>query len=94
MSYYGTKRRVKFTGSCLKQPKVSYTHGTIVNIYTVYELGTSSSHSDDPTLKNSLFGAVGLSKKADLISTSIQVMELDLIEKVVFHFQVVNLVEM
>ena len=94
LSYYGTKRRVKFTRSCLKQPKVSYTHGTIVNIYTVYELGTSSSHSDDPTLKNSLFGAVGLSKKADLISTSIQVMELDLIEKVVFHFQVVDLVKM
>ena len=26
LSYYGTKTRVKFTGSCLKQPKVSYTH--------------------------------------------------------------------
>ena len=38
VSYYGTKTRVKFTGSCLKQPKLSYTHGTIVNIYIVYEL--------------------------------------------------------
>ena len=38
VSYYGTKTRVKFTGSCLKQPKISYTHGTIVNIYIVYEL--------------------------------------------------------
>ena len=26
LSYYGTKTRVKFTGSCLKQPKISYTH--------------------------------------------------------------------
>ena len=26
LNYYGTKTRVKFTGSCLKQPKVSYTH--------------------------------------------------------------------
>ena len=26
VSYYGTKTRVKFTGSCLKQPKISYTH--------------------------------------------------------------------
>ena len=41
VSYYGTKTRVKFTGSCLKQPKISYTHGTIVNIYIVYELGAS-----------------------------------------------------
>ena len=26
LSYYGTKTRLKFTGSCLKQPKISYTH--------------------------------------------------------------------
>ena len=25
LSYYGTKTRVKFTGSCLKQSKISYT---------------------------------------------------------------------
>ena len=51
LSYYGTKTRVKFTGSCLKQPKVSYTHGKVVNIYIVYELGASRSHNNDPTLK-------------------------------------------
>ena len=51
VSYYDTKTRVKFTGNCLKQPKISYTHGTIVNIYIVYELGASSSHNNDPTLK-------------------------------------------
>ena len=38
LSYYGTKATVKFTGSCLKQPKLSYTHGKVVNIYIVYEL--------------------------------------------------------
>ena len=32
LNYYGTKTRVKFTGSCLKQSKVSYTHCVIVNI--------------------------------------------------------------
>ena len=53
VSYYGTKTRVKFTGSCLKQPKISYTHGTIVNIYIVYELGASGSNDNDPTLKKS-----------------------------------------
>ena len=26
LNYYGNKVRVKFTGSCLKQPKISYTH--------------------------------------------------------------------
>ena len=65
VSYYGTKTRVKFIGSCLKQPKISYTHGKVVNIYIVYELGASSSHNNDPTLKNCLFGAVTLTKNAD-----------------------------
>ena len=38
VSYYGTKTRVKFLRSYLKQPKISYTHGKVVNIYTVYEI--------------------------------------------------------
>ena len=66
LSYYGTKTRVKFTGSCLKQSKISYAHGKVVNIYIVYELGASSSHNNDPTLKNCLFGAVTLTKNADI----------------------------
>ena len=66
MSYYGTKTRVKFTGSCLKQPKPSFTHKNVVNIYIVYGLGASSSHDDNPTLKNSLFGAVTLTKNTDI----------------------------
>ena len=37
LNNYGTKKRVKFTTSCLKQSKASYTHGKIVNIYIVYE---------------------------------------------------------
>ena len=52
LNYYGTKTRVKLTGSCLKQSKMLYTHGKVVNIYIVYELGASSSHVNDPTLKN------------------------------------------
>ena len=42
--HYGTKTRMKFNESCLKQPKILHTHGKIVNIYIVYELGASSSH--------------------------------------------------
>ena len=32
----------------------------------VYELGASSSHINEPTLKNCLFGAVTLTKNADI----------------------------
>ena len=66
LHYYGTKTRVKFTGSCLKQHNVSYTHRKVVNIYIVYELGASSSHNNDLTLKNCLFGGVTLTKNADI----------------------------
>ena len=66
LSYYGTKTRVKFTGSCLKQPRISYTHGKVVSIYIVYELGASSSHINDSTLRNCLFSAVTLTKNADI----------------------------
>ena len=34
--YYAHKIRVKFTGSCLRQSKITYTHEKIVNIYIVY----------------------------------------------------------
>ena len=43
-----------------------YTHGTIVNIYIVYELGASSFNDSDPTLRNCLFGAGTLTKNADI----------------------------
>ena len=37
IDYLGNKVKIKFNGSCLKQPKLSnqYTHKTIVNIYMV-----------------------------------------------------------
>ena len=63
---YGTKTRVKFSGSCLQQSKLTYTHKKIVNIYVVYELGASSSNNNDPTLKNCLFGAVTLTENTDI----------------------------
>ena len=37
LSYYVTKTRVKLNGSCLKQDKITFNHGTIVNIYIAYE---------------------------------------------------------
>ena len=53
----------KFTGSCLKQPKISYTHGKVVSIYFIYEPGASSSHNNDSILKQNL---VTLTKNADI----------------------------
>ena len=44
LSYSDTRIKVQFTGSCLKQPKFTFTHKKVVNIYIVYELGASSSH--------------------------------------------------
>ena len=64
--YLGDKIRLKFNGSCLKQNNITYTNKNVVNIYIVYELSTSSSINDDPTLKNSFFGAVRLTKNADI----------------------------
>ena len=41
LSYYDTKTGVKLNGSCLQQPKLSYAHRTIVNIYIAFEFGAS-----------------------------------------------------
>ena len=49
-----------------KQSTFTHTHKTIVNIYIAYELGASTSNDNDPTLKNCLFGAVTLTKNADI----------------------------
>ena len=38
----------------------------VVNVYIVYELAASCSHFSDPTTKNCLFGAVTLTKNADI----------------------------
>ena len=66
LNYYGTKIKIKFTGSYLKQSDHIFTHKKVFNIYIVYELAASSSHDSDPTIKNCLFGAVTLTKNVDI----------------------------
>ena len=66
LDYLGPKIRVKFNGSCLKQDKITYTHGRIVNIYIVYEISKNYNISSYSTLENCLFGAVSLTKNADI----------------------------
>ena len=65
--HYGNKLRLKFNKSCLKQSNnLTYDYGSRANIYIVYELGPSSSNNSDPKTKNCLFGAVTLTKHADI----------------------------
>ena len=63
LNYLGTKLRVRFSGNCLKQGKLTYKHDAIVNIYIVYEINKNdNTTSSDPTIENCLFGAVILTK--------------------------------
>ena len=38
LSYLGTKTRLQFRGSCLKQDEITFNHKKVVNIYIIYEL--------------------------------------------------------
>ena len=67
LNYLVSKIRIKFSGSCLKQYKITYTHGKIVNIYIVYEINKKDNTIiSDPTLENCLFGAVTFTKHVNI----------------------------
>ena len=66
LSYFDTKARVEFNGSCLKQHKIAYDHGKVVNIYIAFEMSRNININHYPTLENCLFGAVSLTKNADV----------------------------
>ena len=66
LNFVGTKVRINFSGDCLKQEKITYTYGKIVNIYIVYEIEKSVSISSYPTFENCLFGAVKSTKYVDV----------------------------
>ena len=65
LSYFGTKSGSDFRGSYLKQDKITFNHGKIVNIYIVYELNKLYAKTT-PTLVNCLFGAVSITKDSDI----------------------------
>ena len=94
IDYYSYNGRVKFNGSALRQRKVSYKHEKTVISYIVYELAGSSSHSDDPTLKNCLFGAVALTRNADIDKYGYSGYGIGFDRKSSFYFQAVGLVKM
>ena len=66
LNYHGTKARLEFNGSCFKQDKGAFNHGKVGNIYFVYEISKNIDISNYPKLENFLFGAVTLTKNADI----------------------------
>ena len=50
----------------MKQDKITLNNGKVVNIYIVDEINKSINISDYPILENCLFGAVRLTKNADI----------------------------
>ena len=67
LNYLDAEIRVRFHGSCLKQPRISYTHRKVVNIYIIYKINKKdSTASSDPTLENCLLGAVTLTKNVNI----------------------------
>ena len=58
--YAGSKARVKFKRSCLKQDKISFDWGEVVNIYIIYDVNERFEMVSCPTLKNCLSGAIKL----------------------------------
>ena len=66
LNYVGTKIWLELKGSCLKQDKISFDHGKVVNIYIVSEINKNFTISSFPTLENCLFGVVKLTKHIDI----------------------------
>ena len=60
------KIRKRFTGSCLKQGKVTFTSRNVVNLFIFYELDVCSRGLNTVfKIKDCLFGAVKLTKTVD-----------------------------
>ena len=61
VKFTGEKMYVKFSGDCLKQDKITFNNGKIVNIYIVYDL-KSNLNNFDFTTEHCLFGAAKILK--------------------------------
>ena len=93
LSYFGNKTRLKFIESSLKQDRMTYTHGKIVNTYIVYGISKHFNKSSYPALENCLFGAVTLPKNADINKYRYLGYSIGFDRKEPFHF-IIDLVEM
>ena len=66
LNYIGTKTRAEIKGNYLKQDKITFCNGKVVNIYIVYEINKNLSISSYPELENFLFGAVKSTRHPDI----------------------------
>ena len=66
LAYVGTKTTVEFKETCLRQDKISFVHGKVVNINIAYEVNKNFEIGSYPTLEDCLFGAVKLTKHLDI----------------------------
>ena len=66
LDYAGSKIRVRFNEDCLKQERLTFNHGKIINIYVVYEIEKIVNINSYATLENCLFRAVKLTKHVDV----------------------------
>ena len=66
VNYYGDKVRLRFTARVLQQRTVTYSHKKVVNLYVVYRITNVHGIDSYPALVNALFGAVKLTKNADI----------------------------
>ena len=61
---YSVKRmHVKFNESSLKQDKITFNYGKMVNIYIFYALKSTLNYGENINLENCLFGAVKITTK-------------------------------
>ena len=66
LSYFDTKAKVDFKGSCLKQDKIAYYQRKVVTNYIVYERSKNFNINSYPTLENLLFSAFRLTKNDNI----------------------------
>ena len=61
-----SKIRLRFTGSCLKQDKATFTANSVVNLFIVHELNRWSQDLNAKfTLNNCLFGNVKITENVE-----------------------------
>ena len=70
LDYYGAKTGAEFYECCLKQNKVTFDYGKIVNIYIKYEIikvaNINGNRNSNLIIQNALFEAVSLTKNIDI----------------------------
>ena len=65
-AYNNARIKILFSGDFIRQDKVIYNHGPIVNIYIVYRLTPFTTSTKGAALENCLFGAAKLTKNDDI----------------------------